>query len=166
MLRRKRTKSALRSAVLFLALGALLLPLQAGTGQSKRPSAKDKCPVCGMFVAEYRDFIAEIVFKDGFRAYFDGPKDMFRFYFEPDKYLPGRKLGDIVAVYVTDYYSLETIDAVQAFFVLGSDVRGPMGNELVPIKKESDAQTFLKDHKGKSVLRFKQVTLELVNGLD
>ena len=166
MLSRKMTKSALRGSVLLLGLSALLLPLMPGQAQSVRPSAKDKCPVCGMFVAEYPDFLAEIVFKDGFHAYFDGPKDMFRLYFEPEKHLPGKRLSDIVAVYVTDYYSLETIDAYQAHFVVGSDVRGPMGNELIPVKTESAAQTFLKDHKGKSALRFKQVTLELVNGLD
>ena len=30
-----------------------------------KPAAGDKCPVCGMFVAKYPDFLAEIVFKDG-----------------------------------------------------------------------------------------------------
>jgi copper chaperone NosL len=148
------------------ALGLILLLPLTGQFRAIRPTERDKCPVCGMFVSEYKDFLAEIIFKDGGHLYFDGPKDMFRFYFEPEKHLPGRKTGDIVAVFVTDYYGLEMIDAFQAHFVVGSDVRGPMGNELIPVKTESDAQTFLKDHKGKSVLRFKQVTLELVNGLD
>ena len=155
--------------VLVLGLGLLPLLLQpdpSASAQAVKPSAKDKCPVCGMFVSGFPDFLAQIVFKDGFRAYFDGPKDMFKFYFEPGKYLPNRKQGDIASVHVTDYYSLETIDGFAAFFVVGSDVSGPMGAELVPVAAEREAQTFQKDHHGTSILRFKDVTLELVNRLD
>ena len=131
-----------------------------------KPLPKDKCPVCGMFVAEYPAFYAEIVFKDGFRAHFDGPKDMFRYYFEPEKYTPGRETADIAEVYVTDYYSLEAIDARRAFFISGSDVLGPMGGELIPVSLESQARTFLEDHKGKALLKFGEITLATVNSLD
>jgi nitrous oxide reductase accessory protein NosL len=156
--------------ILFLGLG-LLLPLLTPPGigasaQAVKPTAKDKCPVCGMFVAEFPDFLAQVVFQDGFRAYFDGPKDMFKFYLEPGKYLPNRKQADIASVYVTDYYGLEAIDGFTAFFVIGSDVSGPMGAELVPVASEREAQTFLKDHHGTSILKFKDVTLEIINRLD
>lgn len=150
----------------LIGIVALLLLSGGAPGQTIKPSAKDKCPVCGMFVAEYRDFLAEIVFKDGFHAYFDGPKDMFRYYFEPEKYHPTRKRADIASVYVTDYYGLDIIDGFQSFYIIGSDVRGPMGNELVPIAGEQDAKAFMNDHKGKSVLRFHEVTLKVVNSLD
>lgn len=150
-----------------LVLPALLL-LLAGTAaaQAAAPAAKDKCPVCGMFVSGYKGFLAEVVFRDGFRAYFDGPKDMFRYYFQPEKYQPRRKAADIASVYVTDYYSMEMIDGKQAFYVSGSDVLGPMGNELIPVAREDQAQTFLKDHKGKTLLKFGEVTLDIVNSLD
>ncbi len=150
----------------WLALAAV--PLAAGTGaaQAIKPGAKDKCPVCGMFVAGYPAFLAEIQFQDGFRAFFDGPKDMFRYYFEPEKYHPGRKTADIAAVYVTDYYSLEIIDAKQAHYISGSDVLGPMGNELIPVLSEPQGRTFLEDHKGKALLRWSEITLEIVNSLD
>ena len=160
-------KPFFRKAAFSAALLALffMLPPDASS-QATKPSAKDKCPVCGMFVAEYPAFLAEIAYKDGFRAYFDGPKDMFRYYFEPDKYHPGRKTADIAAVYVTDYYSLEMIDGKQVFYVSGSDVMGPMGNELIPVSREPQARTFMEDHKGKALLRFNEVTLEIVNSLD
>lgn len=131
-----------------------------------KPSPKDKCPVCGMFVAKYPDWIAQIIFKDGSSVFFDGAKDMFKYYFNLTKYNPSKKRGDIDSIHVLDYYSLERTDGLNAFFVTGSDVFGPMGRELIPFEKAMDAAEFLKDHKGKSVLTFKEVTLELLKSLD
>jgi copper chaperone NosL len=161
-----KTNPSRRVILAWLAPAVILLTAGSGAAQAVKPGAKDKCPVCGMFVAGYPAFLAEIQFKDGFRAYFDGPKDMFRYYFEPDKYHPGRKTTDIASVYVTDYYSLDTIDGRQAFYISGSDVLGPMGNDLVPVGREPQARTFLQDHKGKLLLRFDEITRENVNRLD
>ncbi len=54
----------------------------ADSAEFIKPSPKDKCPVCGMFVVKYPDFVGEIVFKDGSYAVFDGAKDMFKYYLE------------------------------------------------------------------------------------
>ena len=59
---------------------------------------------------------------------------------------------------MTDYYSVAAIDGRKAFYVIGSDVRGPMGKELVPFAKKADADAFLKDHRGQKVLRFDEIT--------
>src|SRR4030067_3765588 len=126
----------------------------AATGVPIKPTKKDKCPVCGMFVYKYPDFIAEIIFRDGSHAVFDGAKDMFKYYFNLKKYDPRKKKADIDNIYVPDYYSLHFIDGQKAYYVLGSDVYGPMGRELIPFQKLSDAKEFKKDHKGKSILTF------------
>ena len=67
---------------------------------------------------------------------------------------------------MTDYYTLEPIVAVTAFFVAGSDVYGPMGRELIPFKSEADAAAFMKDHKGRRILTFEQVTPLIIEQLD
>ena len=131
-----------------------------------KPTAKDKCPVCGMFVYKYPDWVVQAVFRDGTRLYFDGAKDFFKFYLDPPKYLPGKARTDIVSVWVTDYYTLESIDGFQAYYVIGSDILGPMGRELIPLAREAEALEFLKDHKGKKIVRFRQVTPELLRPLD
>jgi len=131
-----------------------------------KPSPMDKCPVCGMFVAKYPDFLAEILFKDGSSAFFDGTKDMFKYYLNLEKYDPKKRLEDIDSIYVTNYYNLTLIDAYQASYVMGSDVNGPMGKELIPLETEGDAKEFMKDHKGQSTLRFKDVTHEMIRLLD
>jgi nitrous oxide reductase accessory protein NosL len=154
-----------------LALGILLVFLLtslAGAGEREpiKVSPKDKCPVCGMFVAKYPDWVAQILFKDGSYAVFDGAKDMFKYYFNLEKYNPSKKVTDIDSIYVIDYYSLALIDGFKAFYVIGSDVYGPMGKELIPNAKEDEAKEFMSDHSGTSILKFKEITSDLVKSLD
>jgi nitrous oxide reductase accessory protein NosL len=153
-------------ATIFLLLLTLVPALWAGDLSPVKPGPKDKCPVCGMFVAKYPDWVAAITFKDGAHAFFDGVKDMLKYYFNMAKYAPGKTAADIEAIHVTDYYRLEPIDGRRVFYVAGSDVYGPMGKELIPFEKEAEAQEFMKDHKGKTVLPFDQIDLSLVMGLD
>jgi copper chaperone NosL len=131
-----------------------------------KPTAANKCPVCGMFVAPYQGFLAAVVFRDGATAYFDGCKDMFRFLLDPGKYAPGRAKADVAAVWATDYYSLKWTDGAAAFYVTGSDVLGPMGREIIPFGEEEEARVFLKDHKGQRLLRFAEVTPDVLRTVD
>ncbi len=133
-------------------------PAAAAQKAPPSPPVQAKCPVCGMFVAKYPDWTGAVALRDGATVYFDGPKDLFAYYLNPGKYDRGRKRDDIVAVFVRDYYSLAFVDGRQAFYVVGSDVHGPMGKELVPFSKKTDADDFLRDHSGKKVLRFGEVT--------
>ncbi len=148
-------------AVLFI----LVLPL-TGKTTAVSVSKLDKCPVCGMFVAKYPDFLAQIIFNDGSYAVFDGVKDMFKYYFHVKKYNPSKALSDIEFIYVMDYYNMAPIDGRVAWYVIGSDIFGPMGRELISFAKETDAHAFLKDHSGKQLLRFDEVTADLIRGLD
>lgn len=137
----------------------------AGEKKPVTPTQQDKCPVCGMFVAKYKDWVAEVVFKDGTYHVFDGSKDMLRYYQNMKKYTPAKREADIDSLFVTDYYSLSLIEAKAAYFVAGSDVYGPMGKEFIPFLKETDAKEFMKDHKGERILRFKDITPALINGM-
>ena len=155
---------------LFVIVAGIFLmspPLLWAQGENPlKPGPKDKCPVCGMFVAKYPDFTAVLTFKDGDRAFFDGVKDMMRYYFNPQKYDPSRKRDDIVDIRVTDYYRLVVIDGLKAFYVSGSDIYGPMGRELIAFEIEEDAKEFLKDHRGNAVLKFQEIHNDIVNRMD
>jgi nitrous oxide reductase accessory protein NosL len=131
-----------------------------------KPGPKDLCPVCGMLVAKYPHWVATIVYKDGHAHHFDGAKDMFKFWFDPPKYAAGHSREQMAALSVTDYYNLQPVDAKTAFYVIGSDVLGPMGHEFVPLATQADAEDFMKEHKGRRILRFDQVTRELPAQLD
>ena len=150
----------------FIAVLLWVSVLWAGAGEPVKPGPKDKCPVCGMFVHKYTDFLAQVVFKDGSVAFFDGAKDMFKYYLDVQKFDRKHRQSDIGAVYVTDYYSLTLVDGFKAVYIAGSDVYGPMGKELIPFEKESEGRGFLKDHKGKRLLRFQDVNPSILKGLD
>jgi copper chaperone NosL len=142
------------------------VPAIAAEKAPPMPSARDKCAVCGMFVAPYPNWLGVIVYKDGGRFFFDGPKDLFTYYLAPEKYGPAGKRADIAKIYVTEYYSVTAIDGRKAYYVIGSDVRGPMGKELVPFAKKTDADGFLKDHHGRKVLSFDEITRATLNNLE
>ena len=131
-----------------------------------KPGAKDLCPVCGMLVSKYPNWVAVVTWKDGHAHFFDGSKDMFKFLHDLPKFAPGHKKEEITGIFVTDFYNLERMDARKALFVTGSDVLGPMGHEFVPLANKADADDFLKDHKGKKIIAFDKVTPEMPVALD
>ena len=132
----------------------------------KKPGKKETCPVCGMFVSLYPDWTSAVAYNHGLVHYFDGAKDMFKYLFEMKKWAPGLSGQDIVSIGVTDYYTLKMIDGKKAFFVLGSDVLGPMGHEPIPLKTKMDAIVFKQDHFGLSITTFDEMTLERIQNLD
>jgi nitrous oxide reductase accessory protein NosL/uncharacterized Zn finger protein (UPF0148 family) len=127
----------------------------------------EKCPVCGMFVAKYPKWAAKLYF--GEKSYsFDGVKDLIKFYFNPLKWgkysnAPKEK---VTKFEVTDYYTQNAIDGFKAFYVIRSDVYGPMGHEFIPFINEADAKAFMSDHNGKKILRFEEIEEKMAYELD
>lgn len=152
----------------FLFSVVLSLPFAVSSGPVDLPKPKptDTCPVCGMFVAKYPAWVATVLYKDGHAHQFDGAKDLFKYLLDMPKWAPGHRVEDIETIGVTEYYGLNRIDANEAYYVIGSDVLGPMGHELIPLDTKEDAEEFLQDHTGTVILRFNQVSLELLQKLD
>lgn len=123
-----------------------------------------RCPVCGMFVAKYQEWLAQIKMSDGTIETFDGVKDMMAYYFTPQQF-GGDDTLTVSAVSIRDYYSQDWSDGREAMYVLGSDVYGPMGHELVPFSSRAAAENFLKDHHGKQIISFSEITSELIESL-
>ena len=153
-------------AALWLLVATLTNAAPGAAGAAMAPAPADKCPVCGMFVAKYPDFLARVAFADGGQVFFDGAKDMFRYLLDPGRYQPQRQGQEIVAVQVTDYYELSATDGRRAWYVVGSDILGPMGHELIPFAGEQAAREFMRDHAGRRLLRFDEVTAELLRELE
>jgi copper chaperone NosL len=153
----------------WVLLVALVLAGQRGWAAETvpvKPSPTDKCPVCGMFVAKYPDFVTAILFNDSSYAVFDGAKDMFKYYFDMKKYDRAKSPSDVKSIQVTSYYSLNPIDGHTALYVFGSDIYGPMGMELIPFAEEAEAQEFMRDHRGKAILKFGEITRAIIEKMD
>jgi nitrous oxide reductase accessory protein NosL len=165
-IKEKTGKSMKTTALSFLLVLSLAAFSFAEEPKDSTLPRKEKCPVCGMFVSLFPEWNARIEFKDSAYATFDGAKCMFKYYLNIKKYNPTKNKKDILAISVMDYDSKTSIDALQAFFVIWSDVYGPMGHEPIPFEKEADAKKFLKEHKGKKILRFKDINPKLITSLD
>lgn len=123
-----------------------------------------RCPVCGMFVAKYPNWLSQLLLSNGRSEAFDGVKDMMAYYFAPQNY--GLAEGITVAqVQVKDYYSQNWIDGRAALYVIGSDVHGPMGHELIAFETRPAAENFMQDHAGKKILEFSEITEELIDSM-
>lgn len=145
----------MKSGRCFIVLLVILLLAGTASGEpSTAPAPKDRCAVCGMFVAPYPNWVALIEFRNGTRAFFDGPKDMFVYLFDLAKYRPQARPEDITGIHVTEYYTTRLLETREVYFVTGSDVRGPMGKELVPVAGRENAETFRRDHGGTKIMQF------------
>ena len=150
----------LRIGVL-LALWVVSAGVCAAADAPPTPGPKDRCATCGMFVAKYPSWVATIAYVDGSHRFFDGPKDLFRFRQTNDD--GGLEVSEI---WVTDYYTTKPIKARDAFFVLGSDVLGPMGAELVPHASLDHAESFRADHGGEPPLAFDDIDAAVLRALE
>lgn len=161
-------KKTLALILMCIMINFLCVPAWAEKKSSIGPfkvTKKTLCPVCGMFVHKYPNWEAQIIFRDKTCFFFDGAKDMFKYYFDLRKYNPKKTIDDIVAIWVTDYYKAKLIDGYGAFYVTGSDVLGPMGHELIPHASEKATRHFMKDHGGNKTLRFDEIKADFVETL-
>lgn len=150
--------------ILLCLLLCLTGPIRSAQADEVRIDQDARCPVCGMMVAKYLQWVTQLTLSDGRVEIFDGVKDMMAYVFSPQSY--GAAAGVAVGeVRVRDYYSQQWIDGRKASYVAGSDVYGPMGHELIPFAERSHAESFLKDHKGRQILSFPEITLQLIESL-
>lgn len=115
-----------------------------------------KCPICGMFVSKYPKWATKIEY-NGKSYFFDGPKDMMKYLFKHNI-----KDNNEIKISVSDYFTTKEIDGKKAYFVIGSDIYGPMGKELVAFEDDHAAYNFKNEHFGKKVFRFNEMTDEIL----
>ena len=114
-------------------------------------------------------WISKIETRGGKSVYFCSPKSMFEFYFRPGKWFDvgvksEKDFGNII---VTDYTTAKLIDAKEAFYIYGSSITSPAGDDLVAIRDIESAKKFAKEYNGKRILKFDEVSdalIRLLNG--
>jgi nitrous oxide reductase accessory protein NosL len=161
----KELMKSLGIGICFLVLLSGLFYINgAAQAHFVEPKEEDICPICGMSVSERPLWVAVIMFTDGKHVKLHGPKSMFIYYFNLEKYDKKYRMKNVATLHVTDHYTENHIKAEKAHYVIHSDKLGPMGAELIPLKDRASAEAFTKEHGGE-ILLFKDITPEIINSL-
>ncbi len=122
---------------------------------SSEAQSVGRCALCGMRV-DPSGLVAGATGVDGASLAFDSAKCLFRYRFEHESARDA---------WVSDYYSRGHLSIDAAFFVLGSDVSGAMGADLIALSRAEDAERFSREHHGTAVLRLPDVTRAVIDAL-
>jgi nitrous oxide reductase accessory protein NosL len=136
--------------------GVLLVIALAACSSETEAEQRTRCALCGMNVSATSRWRAGARAEDGATLAFDTPKCLFRY---------RDQRGPVRDAWVIEYYAQERRGVERLFYVLGSDVEGPMGRDLVPIEGRENAERFSRDHHGQRVLAYDEVTREVVGTL-
>ncbi|MCS7019126.1 MAG: nitrous oxide reductase accessory protein NosL [Cytophagales bacterium] len=124
---------------------------------SDNSNTNTRCAQCGMPTEEFQAWRSKIISSNAVK-HFCSPRCLFI-----NSQAQGLAATD--SVLVTDYYEQQWIDGRQAFYIIGSDVIGPMGHDLVPVATPQAAEEFMQEHQGKRILTFQQVNETVIKHL-
>lgn len=126
--------------------------------------ANATCGKCGMYPAQYLRWHSQIIFMDGTMTPFDGCKCMFNFLFAMDKFDQKHSREEVAVAWVKDFDNGAWINAVDANFVVGSNMMGPMGKELIPFSEQAAAMKFQQEQGG-ILMKYAEITPDVLKSL-
>jgi copper chaperone NosL len=154
------TLRVIRAAALLLLLAACT---HGGVPQAIEPADAATCSLDDMLLADFPGPKGQILYDHGDPDFFCDTVEMFSAFLQPEQQ------RRVAGVYTQDMGQTawdqprgHWVDAKSAYYVIGSRKTGSMGPTLGAFKAEADAQTFAHANGGK-VLRFEQVTLDMVS---
>ncbi|MGF1763277.1 nitrous oxide reductase accessory protein NosL [Aliivibrio kagoshimensis] len=124
--------------------------------------AADECHLCGMLIVNFPGPKGEIAQKNSERIEkFCSTRDLFSYVLQPEN------RRQITQIFVHDMSKSpwgspndeHFVDAKTAWYVIGSDKKGAMGETLASFSQKSDAEAFSVEFGGK-VIGFDEITLE------
>lgn len=117
---------------------------------------EERCKNCGMKIDPASPWNASLVGMDGTPVRFDTPRCAFTYW----------RSGKMEAkdLRATDYYDHQLRDSGELRFVVGGDVLGPMGPDLVPVDAPR-ARKFIQDHQADKAFAASEVTMAVLNDI-
>jgi copper chaperone NosL len=139
-----------RQFVLGLSLSMLALVSASACKKDAR------CKHCGMRIDPTSAWRADLVGEDGKVTSFDTPRCALQ------SWRSGTTLAKTIRVH--EYYDRQTRDGNDLRFVIGGDVVGPMGPDLVPVDPPRSSK-FIQDHGADRALRLDEVTTQVLSSI-
>jgi hypothetical protein len=156
----------MKISLIFLMIFAFVTTINADGMEATK---KERDLMCGIQPYKNPRWMSEIEFSNGKKLHSVSVKCMMLFYYKNDKWddlgIKDSK-NAIKELRVQDYNSLKVIDAKKAYYVFGSHIMGPKGDDLVPFEYEKDAQNFMKENGGHKILTWKHFKLNLFDLLN
>ena len=117
-------------------------------------------PVYMLDISKYPKFSTKMVLKNGKVIPFISVKSMMNFFYHPEKY-PGYGVSadgrQIDKMYVKDYLDGKEVPIKSAWFVFGSRLTGPHGDDLIPLSSQTRAELFVKRFGGTKIMSYEQM---------
>jgi nitrous oxide reductase accessory protein NosL len=126
----------------------------ADEASAQRGGATGRCGLCGMRVTRGAAFSAGARTAANEEVLFDSVKCMFRWLGQH---------ADATAPWVTEHLTRSERPARDVFYVLGTDLQGPMGHDLVPVDTAEHAEQLRQSHHGTRVVRFAEVDAAIID---
>lgn len=123
------------------------------------------CGKCGMYPARYPKWQSQVIFTDGSMTPFDGCKCLYNFLFAMETFDNTHTRNDVAVAWVKDFNSGKWINAVEAHYVVGSKMMGPMGKELIPFGDQTAAMKF-QQVQGGTLMKYSEITPAVLKSLE
>ena len=150
--------------LLFISIFALLLlNAENNTTQNNLNATKwqiSRDPVYMLDISKYPKFATKMVLKNGKTIPFVSVKSMMNFFYHPEKY-PGYGVSpdgrQIDKMFVKDYLNGKEIPIESAWFVFGSRLVGPHGDDLIPLSSKTKAELFVQKYDGTKIMSYNEM---------
>jgi copper chaperone NosL len=130
-----------------------------GIQTAKTANGNTSCGNCGMKSLDYPQWhVKKVATQTAALSYYCSPRCMFLQVNQANS-----PVNSTDSLFVVEYYDQHFIDARKAYYVIDSDISGPMGSDLVPLADQKAASYFLEEHKGKKIVQFTEVTNEILS---
>lgn len=134
----------------------LLAAATIATAACKSKPAEQRCKHCGMKIDPESAWRADLVAADGATTSFDTPRCALT------SWRSGK--SQAASLRVQEYYDRQWRSADELRFVIGGDVVGPMGPDLVPVDP-ARATKFIQDHGADRALRLDEITTDVLGSM-